>query len=50
MQNIMYAGMLRWKCGPLAFGFEYLYDTLKTGVLQTKTHATQLALSTLYNF
>ena len=50
MENKMYAGMLRWKCGPLAFGFEFMYDELKTGILEVKTHGTQLALSGLYNF
>ena len=50
MENTMYAGMLRWKCGPLAFGFEYIHDQLKTGALEVKTTATQLALSALYNF
>ncbi len=50
MENTMYAGMLRWKCGPLAFGFEYMHDQLKTGALEVKTSGTQLALSALYNF
>jgi hypothetical protein len=50
MKNQMYAGMVRWKSGPLAFGFEYIYDKLSTGVLETKTTGTQLALSALYNF
>jgi hypothetical protein len=50
MKNEMYVGMLRWKSGPLAFGFEYMYDKLKTGALETKTTGTQLALSALYNF
>ena len=50
MKNIQYAGMLRWKCGPLAFGFEYIYDKLSVGVLETQHHSTQLALSGLYNF
>jgi len=50
MKNLMYVGMLQWKCGPLALGFEYLYDKLYTGVLETKTTGQQLALSALYNF
>lgn len=50
MQNMMYAGLVRWKSGPLALGFEYMYDQLKTGALEVKSHGTQLALSALYNF
>lgn len=50
MKNQMWAGMLRWKSGPLAFGFEYIYDELLTGATQTKVKGTQLALSGLYNF
>jgi hypothetical protein len=50
MKNTMYAGMLRWKSGPLAFGFEYIYDKLLTGAAEVKTTGTQLALSALYNF
>ena len=50
MKNEMYVGMLQWKCGPLALGFEYLYDKLRTGALETKTSGQQLALSGLYNF
>ncbi len=50
MKNTMYAGMLRWKSGPLAFGFEYMHDDLRTGALEVKTSGTQLALSALYNF
>lgn len=50
MKNYQYAGMLRWKSGPLAFGFEYIYDKLYVGLQETKRHSTQLALSGLYNF
>ncbi len=50
MKNQMIAGMLRWKAGPLAFGFEYIYDKLNTGAAQVETKGTQLALSALYNF
>lgn len=50
MKNMQYAGMLRWKSGPVAFGFEYIYDKLNVGLLETKRHSTQLALSGLYNF
>jgi hypothetical protein len=50
MKNMMYAGLLRWKSGPLAFGFEYMHAELRTGALEVKTPGTQLALSALYNF
>jgi hypothetical protein len=50
MKNELYAGMLRWKSGPLAFGFEYLYDKLRTGAAENKVSGQQLALSALYNF
>jgi len=50
MKNQMFAGMLRWKSGPVAIGFEYLHDQLKTGALEVKTTGQQLALSALYNF
>jgi hypothetical protein len=50
MKNMQYAGMLRWRSGPLAFGFEYIYDKLSVGLLEIKRHSTQLALSGLYNF
>jgi hypothetical protein len=50
MKNIMYAGMLRWKSGPLAFGFEYMHSQLSTGALEVETNGSQLALSALYNF
>jgi hypothetical protein len=50
MKNEMFAGMVRWKYGPLAIGFEYLWDKLKTGADEVKTSGQQLALSALYNF
>jgi len=50
MKNIMFAGMLRWKAGPLAMGFEYMHVKLYTGALETTTTGQQLALSALYNF
>lgn len=50
MKNIQYAGMLRWKSGPMSFGFEYIRDNLSVGVLEKKVNSTQLALSGLYNF
>src|SRR4030095_6517219 len=50
MKNEMLAAMVRWKCGPLAFGVEYLRDKLLTGALQTPTVGDQCELSGLYNF
>ena len=50
MKNTQYAGMLRWKCGQLAFGLEGIYDKLLVGTLETKRHFKQVALSGLYNF
>lgn len=50
VKNEMYAGMLRWKAGPMAFSLEYLFDRLKTGATKTTTIGHQLALSGLYNF
>ena len=50
MKNMQYAGMLRWKCGPMAFGFEYIKDDLSVGPTEAKRTSTQLALSGLYNF
>jgi hypothetical protein len=57
LKNEMYVGMLRWKAGPYALGFEFLYDKLTTGVrtpaglvIETKTTGRQIALSGLYNF
>jgi hypothetical protein len=50
VKNIMYAGLLRWKSGPIAFGFEYMHDQLSVGATEEKKTGTQLALSALYNF
>jgi hypothetical protein len=50
MKNEMLVGMLRWKCGPLAFGLEYMRDKLKTGALEVTTTGNQWAFSGLYNF
>jgi hypothetical protein len=50
MKNEMLVGMLRWKCGPLAFGLEYMRDKLKTGALEATTTGNQWAFSGLYNF
>jgi len=53
LRNEMYAGLLRWRAGPFALGFEYLYDKLRTGTTTgviTETRGRQLALSALYNF
>ncbi len=50
-KNIMYAGMLRWRIGPYALGFEYMNSQLTTGAaVKTLTKGTQLAFSTLFNF
>ena len=50
MRNYQFAGMLRWRSGPVAFGLEYIYDKLYVGVAESKRHSKQLALSGLYNF
>lgn len=50
MKNMQYAGMLRWKSGPMAFGFEYIHDKLSVGLTEATRTSTQLALSGLYNF
>jgi hypothetical protein len=50
VKNQMYAGMLRWKAGPMAFSLEYLFDRLTTGALKATNIGHQLALSALYNF
>ncbi len=50
LRNIMYAGMLRWKTGPFAIGFEYMHSTLTAGTEKVETEGRQLALSALYSF
>lgn len=50
VKNQMYAGMVRFKAGQYALGFEYLYDKLLTGPDKAKTIGHQLALSALFNF
>ena len=50
MKNEMYVGMLRWKAGQYALGFEYLYDKLTTGATKAKTIGHQLSFSALLNF
>lgn len=56
LKNVMYAGMLRWKSGPMQLGFEYLHSTLTTGAVKdtvlttTRTKGQQIALSALYTF
>jgi len=50
LKNVMYAGMLRWKAGPLAFGLEYLRSTLTSGFAKIHTRGQQLAFSGLYTF
>ena len=54
LRNSMYAGMLRWKAGPIAIGAEYLYGSLKT-IASTasgdqRVNGKQISLSALYNF
>ena len=51
-KNTTYAGMLRWRTGPYALGFEYMHSKLLSGVSAIKTETTgqQLALSALFNF
>lgn len=50
-KNTMYAGMVRWRTGPYALGFEYLQSVLTTGVApKVRTRGQQIALSTLFNF
>jgi hypothetical protein len=54
LKNIQYAGMLRWKAGPYALGFEYIHDKLTTSGTPTvgppEQSGTQLALSAFYAF
>jgi hypothetical protein len=50
LKNIQWAGMIRWKAGPYAVGFEYIHDQLNSGVTNKETNGTQLALSALYSF
>lgn len=49
-ENIMYAGMLRWRTGPYALGVEYMHSRLLSGLTNVKTTGQQLALSALFNF
>jgi hypothetical protein len=46
----MYAGMLRWRCGPFSAGLEYLHSTLTSGFDRVKTDGQQLSLSALFTF
>ena len=53
LRNEMFAGMLRWKAGPLAFGLEWMQDRLTAGAAGTKPdkiNGRQAALSALYTF
>ncbi|HEY3171417.1 MAG TPA: OmpA family protein [Thermoanaerobaculia bacterium] len=51
LKNEIATGMLRWKTGPYAIGFEYLNARLKSGsTTKVKTKGNELALSVLYNF
>jgi hypothetical protein len=50
LKNVMYAGMLRWRCGPFSAGLEYLHSTLTSGFDRVKTDGQQLSLSALFTF
>ncbi len=50
LRNVMYAGMLRWRCGPFSAGLEYLHSRLTSGLDREKTDGQQLAVSGLFNF
>jgi hypothetical protein len=50
LKNEMYAGMLRWRSGPFALGFEWLHDKLTAGATATDTTGNQVSLSALYSF
>src|SRR5205823_1964187 len=51
LKNEIATGMLRWKTGPYAIGFEYLNARLKSGsTTQVKTKGNELTLVVLYNF
>jgi hypothetical protein len=50
LKNEMYAGMLRWKSGPFALGFEWLHDKLTAGSTATETTGNQVSMSALYSF
>jgi outer membrane protein OmpA-like peptidoglycan-associated protein len=59
LKNEIWNGMLRWKTGPYAIGFEYFNAKLKsraaaippaTGSVLLNTKGNQIALSVLYNF
>jgi hypothetical protein len=50
LENQMYAGMLRWRAGPLSAGFEYLHSRLTSGPDRVKTSGQQIALSGLFTF
>ncbi|HEY3205203.1 MAG TPA: hypothetical protein VGL03_16255 [Thermoanaerobaculia bacterium] len=50
LKNEMYVGMVRWKVGQYALGFEYLHAKLTSGPDKVKTKGNQVSLSTLFNF
>jgi hypothetical protein len=50
LKNEMAAGMVRWKAGPFALGFEFLWSQLTSGPTELKTTGHQIALSALYSF
>ena len=53
LRNEMFAGMLRFRSGPIQLGFEYMHDKLRTSTTTggiANTAGRQLALSALYTF
>ena len=50
LKNQMYSVLMRWRSGPMALGFEWLYDKLHSGADNAQTKGNQVALSALYTF
>jgi hypothetical protein len=50
LKNQMYAGLLRWRSGPIALGLEWIFDVLHSGADNAKTRANQASFSALYTF
>jgi hypothetical protein len=46
----MFAAMVRWHAGPLAFGLEWMQDKLTVGAVPEKINGKQVSLSALYTF
>jgi hypothetical protein len=49
-RNEMFAAMVRWHAGPLAFGLEWMQDKLTVGAVPEKINGKQVSLSALYTF